>query len=211
MHKLQRGPAPVCLSNYRQGRDRWSHTLPTTQEKTDIWNELDAMQEKRCAYCEAEIRQPDCHIKHFQQRSRFPHLTFDWSNLFGSCNRQDSCGKHKDGCGPYLPDDLIKPDLDDPEHFFLFVNDGTIVVRPDLNATERHRAEETLRILNLNAQRGALRYMRQQAVAGYLQLGEELCAMAAEYPDEWLDLLHSELAKTAHLPFSTAIKHTLLP
>ena len=211
MHKLQRGSAPVCLSSYRHGRDRWSHTRPTGQEKTDIWEALDAMQGHRCAYCEAEIRQPDCHIEHFQPRFRFPHLTFDWSNLFGSCNRPDSCGKHKDDCGANRPDDLIKPDLDDPEHFFLFVNDGTIVVRPNLNATERHRAEETLRIFNLNAQRGALRYMRQQAVAGYLQLGEELRAIAADYPDEYLTLLHSELVATAHLPFSTAIKHTLLP
>jgi uncharacterized protein (TIGR02646 family) len=169
------------------------------------------MQGRRCGYCEADISNGQKHIEHFRQKGLDPTVTFLWSNLFGSCNREDSCGKHKDNrCDAYSSEDLIKPDVEDPERFFLFVSDGTIAVRQGLNVQDRHRATETLRIFNLDAKHGPLRRMRQQAAAGYLQTNEELCALSAEYPpEEWQFLLDRELAATAHLPFATTIKHAL--
>lgn len=212
MHNLQRTPEPIGLSHYRYGIDQWSNKLPTSVEKTAIWGEINTMQGNRCAYCEAELDQSKRHIEHFYQRSRYPQGTFSWPNLFGSCNRDESCGKHKDNCDAYNQSDLIKPDIEDPEYFFLFISDGTIAIRGGLNLAEQNRAKETLRIFNLNPQMGPLRYMRQQAIAGYIQLGEELSDLATLYPEhEWLPLLHSEIAATIDLPFSTAIKHTLLP
>ena len=93
MHQLNRPPAPACLSRYRHGRDTWGAVGPA--EKTEIWASLNEMQMSRCAYCEGAF--PDNpHIVHFRQRSRYVEGTFDWQNLFGSCNKQDSCGKHKD-------------------------------------------------------------------------------------------------------------------
>lgn len=208
MHKLQRGQSSACLAHYQHGRNSWSDIPP--DEKSAIWTELEAMQGQRCAYCEADISNDHKHIEHFRQRSRYLQGTFDWNNLFGSCNRKDTCGKHKDGCGLYNPADLLKPDVDDPEIFFIFVSDGTIAVRHGLNAQDQHRAEETLRIFNLDAQHGPLRSMRQQAVAGYLQTGEALWALASEYPPEdWEPILEGELLATSHLPFATAIKHML--
>lgn len=208
MHKLQRGRSPACLAHYQHGRNIWSDMTP--DRKSAIWTELEAMQGQRCAYCEADISNDQKHIEHFRQCSRYPQGTFDWNNLFGSCNREDTCGKHKDRCGQYNPADLIKPDVDDPECFFIFVSDGTIAVRHGLNAQDHHRAAETLRIFNLDARHGPLRRMRQQAVAGYLRTGEELWELATECPrEEWQSLLDSELGATAHLPFATAIKHVL--
>jgi uncharacterized protein (TIGR02646 family) len=208
VHKLQRGQSSACLAHYQHGRNSWSDIPP--DEKSAIWTELEAMQGQRCAYCEADISNDHKHIEHFRQCSRYLQGTFDWNNLFGSCNREDTCGKHKDRCGQYNPADLIKPDVDDPECFFIFVCDGTIAVRHGLNAQDHHRAVETLRIFNLDAQHGPLRRMRQQAVAGYLKTGEELWELATEYPrEEWQPLLDSELGATAHLPFATAIKHVL--
>jgi uncharacterized protein (TIGR02646 family) len=52
------------------------------------------MQGQRCAYCECDISIADKHIEHFVQRSRDVRKTFEWSNLFGSCKRSDSCGDH---------------------------------------------------------------------------------------------------------------------
>lgn len=209
MHKLQRGNAPACLANYRHGRDNWGDVQPS--EKATIWAELEAMQGKRCGYCEADISNNQKHIEHFRQKGRDATVTFLWSNLFGSCNREDSCGKHKDRCATYPPADLIKPDVDDPEHFFVFVSDGTIAVRHGLSDPDRHRATETLRIFNLDAQHGPLRRMRQQAAAGYRQTAEEFAVLAAEYPpEEWQPLLDSEVATPADLPFATAIKHALM-
>ncbi len=171
------------------------------------------MQGGRCAYCEGDLKVHGRHVEHFRQRSRYPKGTFAWDNLFLSCLRENSCGKHKDGCGVYPPDDLIKPDIDDPEHFFLFASNGTIAIRTvTLTPAEQHRAAETLRILNLDEVHGPLRHMRQAHCAGYLQTAEVVQEVAATWPpEEWLPFLEQEIAQTSHLPFCTAIKHTLIP
>lgn len=213
MHKLNRPLlAPACLSGYRHGVNQWGEV--SSAKKAEIWQQLDVMQHGRCAYCECALPvQNDhyvAHIEHFRQRERYPQGTFEWANLFGSCNRNDSCGKHKDKCGHYNHADLIKPDIEDPEHFFLFVSDGSIAIRQGLSAAEQQRAAETLRIFNLDVQHGALRQMRSSAVQGYLQTAEKLASMAADFSeDEWLELLEQELAAVEHLPFVTAIKHIL--
>lgn len=206
MHKLNRGPAPGCLKKYKHGRDNWNQVTP--DEKLEIWIHLEAMQGQRCAYCEAGIVENNRHIEHFRQKAghRYPQGTFEWDNLFGSCDRPDNCGKHKDQCGNYDHRDLIKPDIEDPEKFFLFVSDGTIGIRPELNPNDIHRASETLRIFNLNARSGSLRHMRKKAVEGYLQFAEKIQQMTKEDIQAYLQ---KEIADTAHLPFATAIKHAL--
>jgi uncharacterized protein (TIGR02646 family) len=169
------------------------------------------MQGSRCAYCEAGITQGRRHIEHFIQKDRNPTVTFQWENLFGSCNRQDTCGKYKDhNASPYSDADLLKPDVDDPDDYLIFVHDGTIQPRQGLNAVQQKRAQETLRVFNLDADHGALRQMRRAATSGYLQTAEELWLLADNFDDvEWQQLLDDELAAIADLPFVTAIRHTL--
>ncbi|MGH1430430.1 MAG: retron Ec78 anti-phage system effector HNH endonuclease PtuB [Neptuniibacter sp.] len=211
MHKLVRPIPPLCLSQYQHGRDNWGNVTP--DHKSEIWLKLDEMQQHRCAYCEAaiktDINTSNSHIEHLRQRRSFPQGTFLWSNLFGSCNRVDSCGKHKDNLPAYNHQDLIKIDEEDPEQFLEFLSDGNAVPAKGLNPDEKHRAEETIRIFNLN---GALRQIRETAVKGYLQTAEELATYAEEFDEaDWLPLLQDELEKIKNLPFTTAIKHVLLP
>lgn len=208
MHKLRRGAAPACLSNYQHGRDNWKAV--TAEDKREIWEKLYEMQQHRCAYCEGSLRTDKRHIEHFRQKGLDPKVTFLWSNLFGSCNRIDNCGKFKDELPPYDLADLIKPDEEDPEHFFLFVSDGSVAVREGLNALDKRRAMETIRIFNLN---GALREMRRSAIAGYTDLGMEFMKIVESGDltrEQCIELYEDELAATAYLPFSTAIKHTLI-
>lgn len=205
MQQLQRGNAPKCLNSYKHGTHNWSKV--TSTDKQAIWTELDAMQGQRCAYCEGDISNGAKHIEHFRQKGRDPQVTFLWSNLFGSCNRQESCGKHKDRCGTYSPADLIKPDVEDPERYLVFSSDGTISPRQNQSEQDRHRATETIRIFNLN---GALRQIRCSEVMGYIQTAEYIAELSMAFPEnEWLPLLHAEIATTTHLPFATAIKHVL--
>lgn len=209
MHKLQRGAVPACLSSYRHGRDNWK--IVTADDKQEIWKKLYEMQQRRCAYCEDALRNDKRHIEHFRQKGRDPKVTFLWSNLFGSCNRVDNCGKFKDELPPYDPADLIKPDEEDPERFFLFVSDGSVAVREGLSAMDKIRAQETIRIFNLN---GALSERRRIAIAGYVNLGLEFLKMveSGDLTSEQCDeLFKDELIATASLPFSTAIKHILIP
>ena len=209
MHKLQRGAAPACLSNYQHGRDNWKAV--TAEDKREIWEKLYEMQQHRCAYCEGSLRTDKRHIEHFRQKGLDPKVTFLWSNLFGSCNRIDNCGKFKDELPPYDLADLVKPDEEDPEHFFLFVSDGSVAVREGLNAADKKRAMETIRIFNLN---GALRQMRRSVIAGYIDQAKEVREMvdSGDFTvAEGKAFLKDELAATANQPFATAIKHILIP
>jgi len=211
MHQLDRSyvPSPVCLSRYQHGRDNWNNL--SDADRQEIRVALEVMQGRRCAYCECSLdAHHGQHIEHFLQRGRYPQGTFDWNNLFWSCERDNSCGKHKDGCDSYNHDDLIKPDVEDPEQFFLFVSNGSIALRASLTAAQQHRAKETLRILNLDAQWGPLRHMRQRAARGYIQVVEDIMEMAAIHPpDVRQPLLEQELDQSRSLPFCTAIKHVL--
>lgn len=211
MHRLHRNPhAPACLGRYRHGQHEWGVQSPTAAERAEIWAMLNAMQGDRCAYCEVAIASDNRHIEHFRQRNRHPQGTFDWSNLFGSCNRKGTCGDHKDKCGPYDYTVLIKPDQENPDEFFVFTPDGNVNPRKGLTQGQHHRATETIRIFNLNGPEGALRQIRQREVAGYIQTAEAFADMAAAFPvHEWLPMLEEELANTVHLPFATAIRHTL--
>lgn len=209
MHKLQRGAAPACLSNYQHGRDNWNAV--TFEDKQEIWEKLNEMQHQHCAYCEGSLRTDKRHIEHFRQKRQDSKVTFLWTNLFGSCNRPDNCGKFKDELPPYDIADLIKPDEEDPEHFFLFVSDGSVAVREGLNALDKRRAMETIRIFNLN---GALRERRRTAIAGYIDQAREVREMVASGDftiAEGKAFLKDELVATANQPFATAIKHILIP
>lgn len=210
MHQLKRNQAPTCLAKYRHGRDNWDNV--TSADKADIWIELEAMQGKRCAYCEIDISNSDKQIEHFHQKGRNPQLTFQWGNLFGSCKNKDRCGDHKDNLKPvYQPQDLIKPDIEDPEKYLVFLPDGSVRPRKRLSPADEHRAKETIRIFNLN---GALKQIRFSEIQGYVQYAEELAEMASQHPaKEWLPLVTASLEKeriaTKDLPFATAIWHVL--
>lgn len=212
MHKLQREKEPKCLVKYKHGRDCWSDTSPSPAERSEIWEKLNLMQGRRCAYCECDLDfDNERHIEHFRQRAThlYPQGTFEWTNLFGSCGKKNSCGNHKDKSGSYNHADLIKPDVDNPEFFFQFHTDGKISIRNGLNENEHHRAAETLRIFNLDPPDGSLRWMRHSAVIGYLQTVEEIVLLADGDKSLIENLLLDEICKTSHLPFSTAIKNTL--
>jgi uncharacterized protein (TIGR02646 family) len=167
------------------------------------------MQGRRCAYCEGSLDSLGQHIEHFRRKNRYRALTFDWNNLFWSCDRTDSCGHFKDhGAGPYNVDDLLNPCCDNPDAFFIFQSDGTISIRRGLPAEDEHRARETLRVFSLDAKWGRLRAMREAAVSGYV--GDADAADRAGFSiDEIREYFADVLESIKDLPFYTAIRHVL--
>ena len=146
---ITRPIAPICLANYRHGRDNWSQVTP--DHKTQVWQQLNKMQKQRCAYCERSIYNRDtvqptsnAHIEHFRQKAanRYPQGMFEWGNLFGSCNNEDSCGKHKDKLNEYNHLDLIKMDQEETDDFFHFVSDGTITIPKVIGNAVRRQGSE---------------------------------------------------------------------
>lgn len=223
MRKLKRGAVPpVLLEKQRQKQKNpnlgWGAVTP--DEKALIWQELDQMQGGFCAYCECRLEQGKKHIEHFSQRSIDAGATFDWANLFGSCNCLDSCGKHKDErAAQWQQEDLLKPDQDNPEQFLRFFSDGAVRPRANLAPDQRRRAEETLRVFNLDATSHRLRDLRRGAIQGWLKslqevqegwaglVAAQLCtqdeafAQVQEQFDDWLSEMRT--------PFATAIRHAL--
>ncbi|POD76279.1 TIGR02646 family protein [Pseudomonas syringae group genomosp. 3] len=199
---------PPGLNRYRHGKDTWSATCPTQEERRAIWISLDLMQGARCAYCEGPMDEGNRHIEHFRQRRNHPKGTFDWSNLFGSCDRAGTCGKAKDQCAVYPHEVLIKPDIDNPDAFLVFNPGGTVKPRAELSPSDHRRASETIRILALD---GALNQIRRAELCGYIQTMEVFAEYAEEFPDDdgWVEQLEQEVRDTAHLPFATAIRHVL--
>jgi uncharacterized protein (TIGR02646 family) len=209
MRKLDRTicTAPACLGSYTHDVHTWDNV--STAHKREIRTQLEAMQGRQCAYCEGSIESLGQHIEHFRRKKHHPALTFDWSNLFWSCNQTDSCGHFKDrGAGLYDVADLIDPCADDPDHFFIFWSDGTINVRSGLSAQEQHRANETLRVLSLHPHWGRLRNMRKSAVAQYVNYAAEASSDGFS-DDDIRELIADELKYARDLPFFTAIRHVL--
>jgi len=199
--------APGCLANYQHGMHNWDNL--SAQDRAEIRQRLEQMQGRRCAYCEGSLDVLGHHIEHFRRKhaAHFPQLTFVWANLYLSCDQQDSCGHYKDhGAGPYNVNDLVDPCVNNPDVFFRFRSDGTISVRSGLQGQEQHRAQETLRVFNLNPQFGRLRAMRRAALAGYIAMIDDAAGFTA---DELRELFSEELAQASCQPFSTAIRHVL--
>jgi len=210
MHKLVRGPEPACLRRYRDSGITWDDK---SNDKASVHEALQEMQGYFCAYCEASIVNHDNrHIEHFRKRQRFPQKTFEWGNLFWSCSNSCSCGRYKDSgaAGGYSSHDLIKPDEDDPEDFFLFLATGKIEVRAGLPSDMLRKAEETLRVFNLNGMNSGLVSRRRNAVKGYRDsLYGMLQGEMLNNSDERAGFIDLLLESARNSEFFTAIKHAL--
>jgi uncharacterized protein (TIGR02646 family) len=214
VHKLDRAKAsiPTCLAtptvaNY--GRLRGA-------DKESIRQALFTIQGERCAYCERRTGtgEKDGHIEHFRNQANHAQLDLHWPNLFWSCNDTNSCGKHKDDCdikngtstkAEFNPDHIIDPGSDNPDDFLIFVYDGEVKPKVGLAASELRKATETLRVFQL-ADSPFLRKSRSDAVSPYVSQLDLLLQIA---PDRILAYAQSELGKTQHAPFYTAIRHFL--
>jgi uncharacterized protein (TIGR02646 family) len=211
MKRLKRGPAPDVLRRFKGGRDHWDDMGPDGKE--EVWVALFAMQGEVCAYCEARVTAKSRHIEHFKPRKDHSELTFEWRNLFGNCGNTDTCGHRKDSrkVRSYDSEDLIKPDEEDPDFFFRFVVDGSIVVREGLDARRAGRARETLRILGIDEPGQGLRQRRRDALVSYVQFVDDWTAVAEACTDaELQEIFEAEVAKAQGQEFSTAIRHLLL-
>lgn len=213
MKKLTRPQEPSSLSKLVGGRDDWR-----AADKDEIWLAIDEMQQGFCAYCECRLTKK--HIEHFRTRNSHHQLTFSWDNIFGSCGDPTKpghwprCGIFKDSAGvKYNPDDLIKPDVDEPDEYFLFLTSGVVRPRDSLSADRKKKAEETIRVFNLNNDSRLLN-SRRITIECELSVVESFYSDVDDVPidkrDEWNELLKEILSEFEGKEFSTALKHIWL-
>lgn len=213
MRRLNRSRVtpPPCLDAFQHGRDTWNDQA-VVPCKSEVRARLEEMQGRRCAYCEADLDTYGQHIEHFHRKHLHPERTFDWTNLFWSCDRTDSCGHYKDlGAGHYDVENLINPCEEDPDEFLRFRSDGRVEPRPDRPSRVQHRARETIRVFNLDLdERGgrSLRKERSRALEVYKGQEPDILAILEEFPpEERADIIQEEIARTSSQPFSTVIRH----
>ena len=197
MKALQRAAdGPACLGAYEHGRHTWNDL--SSAYRAEIREALWVMQGKFCAYCGRAVPRKSGHIEHFVQKSRVPAVTFEWANLFWSCCDATTCGKHKDARverGSYRDSDLVKPDTDDPSDYFAYVVTGEMQPSAGLPDPRRRRAEETIRVFNLNDPGGGLRARRRQAFRMCRERILYLQSLLTEEPTsgDWVELVDKEI------------------
>ncbi|MBA0884703.1 retron system putative HNH endonuclease [Flavobacterium undicola] len=122
------------------------------QERIDLFKSLKNEQGYICCYCERELNEDDCHIEHFKpkDKTKFPELQLEYSNLFCSCqvNTQKGeplhCGNSK---GNWFDESLLISPLDSNcEIRFKFTYDGQILPFHENDVT----AKTTIEKLQLN-------------------------------------------------------------
>lgn len=199
MKKLVRGNAPVCLRRFKHGRDQWS-VIHNNGLTDDVWGNINDMQHGYCAYCECKLLEDNTkrHIEHFIQRDSDPALTFDWGNIFGSCNSPNRCGKYKDTSSVAKKIDLrrvCKPDVQDPSDILLYLNTGKVRVKTELNEKDLEIAKNTILVFNLDGD-SSLENSRKSAIAGEKKLADAYWQMLVEdTAGELTSLLEAELAQ----------------
>ena len=107
----------------------------------------------KCGYCERRCDGPanSPTVDHFRPKSKFPKLTYEWTNWIFSCKR---CNEEKGNLWPDsgFVDPCAEPLDERPESYFsLDLETGEIVVKPDLPAAAKHKAQNTIDCINLNA------------------------------------------------------------
>lgn len=215
MHKLNRGSieAPECLANYNHQMNTWSGLEASCKQQVrEALKEMQGPSEYNllCAYCENAIYHGG-HIEHFLRKHKdyFPELMFEWSNLFLSCDEQGHCGHYKDrrGSEPYNPDELIKPDVDDPDTYLYFHSSGEVMARTCISPNDESKASETIRVFGLN--NPALIGKRSNALRTYkARVLDDLQEFSTDL--EFLkEYIQGEVDASEGQPFATVIKHFL--
>lgn len=223
MHKLDRSAvaAPECLVKHDYKTQRWSDLQGDCKKQVRkalayLQGDPELVEQTeygvRCAYCEGGIHHGG-HIEHFRRKNpeHYPELMFEWSNLFMACGSSAHCGHYKDRrqADAYVPDQLIKPDEYDPEHYLYFHSSGQVRAREGLPPKDRETATETIRVFGLN--NGSLPGARRKVLEGYWQpLLEDLDELESWGEGERASYLQAEVEATRWEPFATTIKHFLV-
>ncbi|HCH6462474.1 TPA: retron system putative HNH endonuclease [Vibrio parahaemolyticus] len=224
MHKLNRDntEAPQCLSEYDYNTHTWDDfggeckkqlraALVQIQGIPGVTTAEASEYGVRCAYCEDFIHHAG-HIEHFRRknRSHFPQFTFEWSNLFLACGSKDHCGHYKDRPkgNTYNPDNLIKPDIEDPEDYLYFHSSGEIRPRAGIDTNKELKAKETIRVFGLDDR--TLTSSRARALKTYKEKVLDELDEIADWDIELIkDYIQQEIEDTQWQAFSTTIKHFL--
>ncbi len=165
MRWVDRGPKPDGVDGYaRQFTQGWVDHFrndiggrPTDSYWREFRPRLGMQSDGNCWYCErrcepaSEVGGKAATVDHFKPRSRFPELTYEWTNWVFSCRRcnEDSKGDRWPAVG-YVDPGAVG-ECERPERYFAYdMLTGEIVPHPNMKGDGKERAESTINDLGLN-------------------------------------------------------------
>jgi len=112
------------------------------KDRKELNQVLKIEQNNMCAYCESKLK--NFHIDHFFKRDLFPKQTFEYNNLFLSCDFEIHCAKFKDKFGLKKEEffEIFSP-IDVNLEEFEYSLTGEILGKTD-------KAKKTIEVFNLN-------------------------------------------------------------
>lgn len=155
MHAVDRGDEPAGLERIRrQLTPRWvdhyrrGRVKPTDARWRDFQRQLAARFRDICGYCE-ELCKGE--VDHFQPKSRFPVLVYEWTNWILACHTCNGAKLEKwPSCG-YV-DPCARRGTEYPEAYFDFhTPTAEIVPGASLAGSSGERPSRPLRIWGLTA------------------------------------------------------------
>lgn len=162
MRHIELRPDPECVTMLKKAqrkREEWKD-LSTDPNRGPLLRQRKADEQGGlCGYCECRLTETDgtlrrgcSRLDHVLPQSRYGKLTFEWGNLILSCPCKDHCDCYK---GNEIG--IIDPHKENPRDFITFAFDAlrephkvSAVASPRLDEQEEKRANDTIRILNLN-------------------------------------------------------------
>ena len=165
MIKVQKRPVPqVLIDNKEMWTQRlldaiksyggYSEIPDTERDKLlshyrhkDIKNALTESSYCKCAFCECKPGESgNIEIEHFEPKSIYPDLAFEWDNLLPSCRK---CNEAKlDFDTRVTP--IINPAKEDPERLLTY---KFLRIAPRDGSGEEEKAQNTIEVCNLNSKR----------------------------------------------------------
>lgn len=165
MIKIQKKPKPQVLID---NEEKWTHCLLETVESyggyskipnserdklvshyrhKDIREALAESSHYKCAFCECKPGESgNIEIEHFEPKSIYPDLTFEWDNLLPSCRK---CNEAKGDFDTRVRS-IINPAKEDPEALLTY---SFLRITPRKGSGEEEKAYNTIEICNLNSKR----------------------------------------------------------
>lgn len=110
----------------------------------DIQNVLFASTHHKCAFCECKPGESgNIEVEHFEPKSIYPELTFDWENLLPSCRKCNDAKLDFDT----RTSPIINPAKEDPATLLTY---DFLRIVPLQGSGQENKAQNTIDVCNLN-------------------------------------------------------------
>lgn len=120
--------------------------LVSAYRHADVKSALVASSEGKCAFCECVPSEGgNVEVEHYNPKSLYPELTFEWENLLPSCNR---CNRDKSDHDTRVRP-IVNPYEHDPKEFFYYEG---LNIKP-LDGESFDVADLTIKVCGLNSLR----------------------------------------------------------